>query len=629
MPRLAALNAYCASKFRLASHSDVAKKELHLWREASDRTVAALDSPEVATEASAISDAGTRGRKSAETSLVLCSRLPLPPRRLTMYKRQQTNPRLEPNSPKCRLRRVKHSCGSSTQRQSLLSRTGPHQSSSVLISAHQSSSVAVAEASSPALCVAPSVIISAHQSSSVAVAEASSPALCVAPGGQSVAETESAAPTAPTAPSMRVQSASSVSVNHEQGVAAAVQPRCLSMPVPVQQIEVPTSPATPAAANEGGAGAQRAGGVTFGADVAFEPSYDGRPAAAAAAASTESACGGDTQRDEAAASAVPPGSGPAGSRVGQVAFASRFLSRMRRKRFAAVHPRGDGGGGGHPDGEVDDSGAASRMLAVFSFMKRVKDSSFSREHHSTPSSSSSHSAHTVNPARKAHGAHGGGRHTIAGLAVEGAFMEPEELAERLTATELDPVQAALVRKAFRLLDSMSHMLGVLGPKQMEYFAHHMGKLPKDVAMAADEDNDVRNARARSYHLSGSSAPAPCPAVRSRCCLPPWPATDAEVARTRERAPATPQGYWSIEEFSKLCTTLIRQYGNDQFRVLVEGLLESYSHKNKLHRVYWEGWALWFDFVCLLCLPVLYTIALVVIFQYQGAIPMPITPGHLL
>ena len=64
-------------------------------------------------------------------------------------------------------------------------------------------------------------------------------------------------------------------------------------------------------------------------------------------------------------------------------------------------------------------------------------------------------------------------------------------------------------------------------------------------------------------------------------------------------------------------------------MLVEGLLESYSHKNKLHRVYWEGWALWFDFVCLLCLPVLYTIALVVIFQYQGAIPMPITPGHLL
>ena len=495
MPRLAALNAYCASKFRLASHSDVAKKELHLWREASDRTVAALDSPEVATEASAISDAGTRGRKSAETSLVLCSRLPLPPRRLTMYKRQQTNPRLEPNSPKCRLRRVKHSCGSSTQRQSLLSRTGPHQSSSVLISAHQSSSVAVAEASSPALCVAP--------------------------GGQSVAETESAAPTAPTAPSMRVQSASSVSVNHEQGVAAAVQPRCLSMPVPVQQIEVPTSPATPAAANEGGAGAQRAGGVTFGADVAFEPSYDGRPAAAAAAASTESACGGDTQRDEAAASAVPPGSGPAGSRVGQVAFASRFLSRMRRKRFAAVHPRGDGRGGGHPDGEVDDSGAASRMLAVFSFMKRVKDSSFSREHHSTPSSSSSHSAHTVNPARKAHGAHGGGRHTIAGLAVEGAFMEPEELAERLTATELDPVQAALVRKAFRLLDSMSHMLGVLGPKQMEYFAHHMGKLPKDVAMAADEDNDVRNARARSYPIPPlgvvCSRSLPCRAV---LLLPP-------------------------------------------------------------------------------------------------------------
>ena len=58
-------------------------------------------------------------------------------------------------------------------------------------------------------------------------------------------------------------------------------------------------------------------------------------------------------------------------------------------------------------------------------------------------------------------------------AFEGAFVDAEDLAEQVTATELDPVQAALVRRAFRLLDSMSATLGVLGPLQMEYFAHHV------------------------------------------------------------------------------------------------------------------------------------------------------------
>ena len=56
-----------------------------------------------------------------------------------------------------------------------------------------------------------------------------------------------------------------------------------------------------------------------------------------------------------------------------------------------------------------------------------------------------------------------------------AFLGGGGLAEQITATDLDPVQAALVRKA-RLLDSMSSMVGEIGPSQMEYFAHHFGRL---------------------------------------------------------------------------------------------------------------------------------------------------------
>jgi hypothetical protein len=153
---------------------------------------------------------------------------------------------------------------------------------------------------------------------------------------------------------------------------------------------------------------------------------------------------------------------------------------------------------------------------------------------------------------------------------EGAFVNAEDLAEQVTATDLDPVQAALVRKAFRLLDSMSALLGVLGPKEMMYFAHHMGKLPSSL----------------------------------------------------QHTDANEDGLWSIEEFSRLCLELIKIHGDDKFRVLVEGLLESYAHKCQLHEVYWHGWALWMDYVCGFSLTTLYTIALAVLLSYIGRLPSP-------
>ena len=66
-------------------------------------------------------------------------------------------------------------------------------------------------------------------------------------------------------------------------------------------------------------------------------------------------------------------------------------------------------------------------------------------------------------------------------------------------------------------------------------------------------------------------------------------------------------------------------GDEKFRVLVEGLLESYAHKMKLHAVYWEGWALWMDYISLFTLPTLYTIALAVLFSWVHGMPDP--PGN--
>ena len=157
-----------------------------------------------------------------------------------------------------------------------------------------------------------------------------------------------------------------------------------------------------------------------------------------------------------------------------------------------------------------------------------------------------------------------------------AFLEAEALAEQITATDLDPVQAALVRKAFRLLDSMSSMVGEIGPSQMEYFAHHFGRLPTEL-QETDENRD---------------------------------------------------GNWSIEEFSTLCLGLIKLHGNDKFRMLVEGLLESYAHKMKLHSVYWEGWSLWVDYVSLILLTSAYTISLWIVSGWMRSMPTPELVDHL-
>ena len=79
---------------------------------------------------------------------------------------------------------------------------------------------------------------------------------------------------------------------------------------------------------------------------------------------------------------------------------------------------------------------------------------------------------------------------------------------------------------------------------------------------------------------------------------------------------------AIEEFSELCLAIIREKGDEEFRVLVEGMIESYDHKAKLHKIYWMGWALWWDITCFIVLTVSYTIALLVLAGSMRAIAEP-------
>lgn len=60
----------------------------------------------------------------------------------------------------------------------------------------------------------------------------------------------------------------------------------------------------------------------------------------------------------------------------------------------------------------------------------------------------------------------------------------------------------------------------------------------------------------------------------------------------------------------------------QFRILVEGLLESYAHKSKLHKVFWHGWALWFDYLMGSLLTLLYTLSIAILFGWMNELPAP-------
>jgi len=62
--------------------------------------------------------------------------------------------------------------------------------------------------------------------------------------------------------------------------------------------------------------------------------------------------------------------------------------------------------------------------------------------------------------------------------------------------------------------------------------------------------------------------------------------------------------------------LIRIHGDETFKVLVEGLLESYEHKKQLFQVHWEGWAVFWDWMCITVLIPSYTGALVILFYYS-------------
>ena len=269
------------------------------------------------------------------------------------------------------------------------------------------------------------------------------------------------------------------------------------------------------------------------------------------APSAEAGAGGG--REGARERAPPPSDAPSDP---EATFRSVGLTALVARRLFGRSFRGDGL---RPQ-TTARTGLRRYISSVFAPRGSVLD--LATADASLSSASTPHDASLSNSRRHRRGS----QRLNSVLPMEGAFVDAEELAQQVTATELDPVQAALVRKAFRLLDSMSALMGVLGPEQMQYFAHHMGKLPTGLLLRADDNED---------------------------------------------------GLWSIEEFSQLCVELIKMHGNDKFRILVEGLLESYAHKRQLHEVYWHGWALWLDYVMGISLTTLYSLALAVLFSFMG------------
>lgn len=226
-------------------------------------------------------------------------------------------------------------------------------------------------------------------------------------------------------------------------------------------------------------------------------------------------------------------------------------------------------------------------------------------------------------------------------AMAGAFTETDELAAQVTATELDPVNAALVRKAFRLLDSMSSMVGEIGPQQVPPLtASHNTLPPLTASHTLDRLSRLSTASHTLDHLS-HSLPLPLTPPYRPYNPPfshPLPALHLQMEYFAHHFGRLPKelrdtdtnhdGYWSIEEFSHLCVRLIGIYGDVKFRMLVEGLLESYEHRIKLHHVYWHGWALWLDYVSLVLLPVAYTICLFAISSWMGEMNTPDPVMHM-
>lgn len=146
----------------------------------------------------------------------------------------------------------------------------------------------------------------------------------------------------------------------------------------------------------------------------------------------------------------------------------------------------------------------------------------------------------------------------------------------MVTTSLDPVQGALVRQAFRLLDARRAF--VLGPEELDVFYQHMG------------------------HVE----PKPRP----------------------DNAPRPLDAAWTIEDFSHLCLAAVAKHGEARFDVLLKGLIETRTDAAMQHKIMWQRAALRVDIWSQRILPLAYAVCLIVLFSAKGRLRVDAAPDAM-
>lgn len=137
------------------------------------------------------------------------------------------------------------------------------------------------------------------------------------------------------------------------------------------------------------------------------------------------------------------------------------------------------------------------------------------------------------------------------------------LSRAVTATKIDPSEAALVRKVFRVLDEGKK--GKLDAKDIESWVHHFGAVPG--------------------------------AVLHECGV---------LGRSE----------WTVDEFKAICLHAVQHFGGDKFNLMVRGVEETKAESMATRVLYWHTLAIRIDRWCIVAFTSLYTLALVILHLYR-------------
>ena len=133
----------------------------------------------------------------------------------------------------------------------------------------------------------------------------------------------------------------------------------------------------------------------------------------------------------------------------------------------------------------------------------------------------------------------------------------------VTATNMDPIDAALVRKVFCMLDEEKR--GFLGDKEIELWIHHFGGLTGSVL---------------------------------------------DACGVREHSK------WRVDDFKSICQHVIREKGADRFGLMARGLDESIQGSLAENEMYWHELALRVDRASMWLFFGMYTLIIITLYALR-------------